>query len=77
MYLALGEWSTLLPTGFLVARGTLEHCQNRTWILDTRLSLSLAVYSETFSYPFLFFMQVHNPPCKQGVWAFPLSLAAT
>ena len=73
----LGGWSLLLPTGFLVSRGTLDPA-GWTRISPTGLSPSLAGFPKTIR--LYLFNTVRSPqPQKINllVWPSPISLAAT
>ena len=77
MYLALEHGHPRFPQELAVSRGTQELLE-RFLVLSTRLSLSLAPYSEGFDYqPPSHIGALQPPSIKLRVWAFPLSLAAT
>ena len=73
----LGWWSTLLPTGFLVSRGTLDSaCQSSP--SGTGLSPFTAGLPMPFSWIPLIMMAVRNPEeLSPSVWPPPRSLATT
>ena len=57
---SLGWWSTLLPTRFLVSRGTLDPCPLDA-LSGTRVSLSLPQFPICFPLRVFLFLQVRNP----------------
>ena len=73
----LGGWSPLLPTGFLVSRGTLDSagCLN---ISPTGLSPPMAGFPKTVR---LYLLNTFRGPQPRritpAVWPLPISLAAT
>ena len=73
----LGWWSTLLPTGFLVPRGTLD--PSHSVILSrTRVSLSSPRFPKRFRWDDFRFRRSSTPGVRRlPVWARPVSLAAT
>ena len=73
---SLTEWSPLLPTRFLVSRGTLDSASGLS-ISDTRLSLPLAGLPIPFSYLFTPLLQSLPQQISLLVWALSISLAAT
>ena len=73
---SLTEWSPLLPTRFLVSRGTLDSASGLS-ISDTRLSLPLAGLPIPFSYLVTPLLQSAPQKISLLVWALSISLAAT
>ncbi len=74
---SLGWWSTLLPTRFLVARGTLDPCPLDA-LSGTRVSLSLPQFPICFPLRVFLFCRSATPAARRLlVWALPVSLAAT
>ena len=71
---SLGGWLPRIPS--TLGRGT-QVLPGVLWISPTRLSLSLAEHSRSFGYPLYSRLGALQPPARGGVWAFPLSLAAT
>ena len=73
----LGCWSTLLPTGFLVPRGTLD--PSHSVILSrTRVSLSSPRFPKRFRWDDFRLWRSATPGTRRSpVWARPFSLAAT
>ena len=73
----LGWWSTPLPTGFLVPRGTLD--PSRSAVLSrTRVSLSSPRFPKRFRWDGFRFWRSATPETRRfPVWARPFSLAAT
>ena len=73
----LGWWSTLLPTGFLVPRGTLDPDPLDS-LSGTRVSLSSPSLPRLFPWRFFAFCRSATPRTRRSsVWARPFSLAAT
>ena len=73
----LGWWSTLLPTGFLVPRGTLDTGPLKS-LSGTRVSLSSPHFPKCFPWRFFAFCRSATPMTRRSsVWARPFSLAAT
>ena len=73
----LGWWSTLLPTGFLVPRGTLDPDPLDS-LSGTRVSLSPPSLPRLFPWRFFAFCRSATPRTRRSsVWARPFSLAAT
>ena len=73
----LGWWSTLLPTGFLVPRGTLGHSPLDS-LSRTRVSLSSPHFPKCFRWVVFGFRRPATPKVRRlSVWARPISLAAT
>ena len=73
----LGWWSTLLPTGFLVPRGTLDPDPLKS-LSGTRVSLSSPHFPKCFPWRFFAFCRSATPGLRRVlVWARPVSLAAT
>ena len=73
----LGWWSTLLPTGFLVPRGTLDPDPLES-LSGTRVSLSSPSLPRLFPWRFFAFCRSATPRTRRSsVWARPFSLAAT
>ena len=74
---SLGWWSTLLPTGFHVSRGTLD-TGLLTYISLTGLLPSMATLSNVFNYISFALRQSTTPQNRSFmVWALSLSLATT
>ena len=74
---SLGWWSTLLPTRFLVSRGTLDPCPLDA-LSGTRVSLSLPQFPICFPLRVFLFCRSATPIARGLlVWALPVSLAAT
>ena len=70
---SLTGWSPLLPTRFLVSRGTLDTAMS-VRISDTRLSRSFAGLPRPFSYPYWINYAVLTPKCKHlGLGSFPFA----
>ena len=70
---SLTEWSPLIPTRFLVSRGTLDTARS-TWISNTRLSRFLAGLPRPFFYPRWINFAVLTPKCKHlGLGSFPFA----
>ena len=73
----LGWWSTLLPTGFLVPRGTLDSpplaVLSRTGVSPSPPHLPRCFRWDGFRFPGSATPEARRPP----VWARPFSLAAT
>ena len=73
----LGGWSPLLPTRFLVSRGTLDSSPLAR-ISSTGVSPSVLDLPRSFDYPVSAFRWSSTPDDRsRPVWALPLSLAAT
>ena len=73
----LGWWSTLLPTGFLVPRGTLDPDPLDS-LSGTRVSLSSPHFPKCFRWDAFRFPGSSTPGARgPPVWARPFSLAAT
>ena len=73
----LGWWSTLLPTGVLVPRGTLDPDPLES-LSGTRVSLSSPHFPKCFPWRFFAFCRSATPRTRRSsVWARPFSLAAT
>ena len=74
---SLGWWSTLLPTGFLVPRGTLDSppfaVLSRTGVSPSSPHLPRCFRWDGFRFPGSATPEARRPP----VWARPFSLAAT
>ena len=75
---SLGQWSALLPTGFLVSRGT-QDPDSPLPLSPTGLSPSLADLSSVFQLASSLSCRSYNPSTAVAVlvWAAPLSLATT
>ena len=70
---SLTEWSPLIPTRFLVSRGTLDSAM-LVLISDTRLSRSFAGLPRPFSYQFQINYAVLTPKNKfLGLGSFPFA----
>ena len=73
----LGWWSTLLPTRFLVSRGTLD-TGPLDFLSPTRVSLSAPLLPRSFGLKGFDFCRSSTPDVRRcPVWALPCSLAAT
>ena len=73
----LGWWSTLLPTGFLVPRGTLDPDPLDS-LSGTRVSLSSPSLPRLFPWKYSALRRSATPGARRlPVWALPVSLAAT
>ena len=73
----LGWWSTLLPTRFLVSRGTLD-TGPLDFLSPTRVSLSAPLLPRSFGLDVFDFCRSSTPDVRRcPVWALPCSLAAT
>ena len=73
----LGWWSTPLPTGFLVPRGTLGSGPLKS-LSGTGVSLSSPHFPKCFPWRFFAFCRPATPGTRGSpVWARPFSLAAT
>ena len=73
----LGWWSTLLPTGFLVPRGTLDSSHSVV-LSRTRVSLSSPRFPKRFRWDDFRLWRSATPRTRRSsVWARPFSLAAT
>ena len=73
----LGWWSTLLPTRFLVSRGTLD-TGPLDFLSPTRVSLSAPLLPRSFGLEVFDFCRSSTPVVRRRpVWALPRSLAAT
>ena len=73
----LGWWSTLLPTRFLVSRGTLD-AGPLDFLSPTRVSLSAPLLPRSFGLEVFDFCRSSTPDVRRcPVWALPCSLAAT
>ena len=73
----LGWWSTLLPTRFLVSRGTLD-TSPLAFLSPTRVSLSAPLLPRSFGLKGFDFCRSSTPDVRRcPVWALPCSLAAT
>ena len=74
---SLGWWSTLLPTRFLVSRGTLDTGPLKS-LSGTRVSLSVPSLPRLFPWRFFALCRSATPGARRlPVWALPVSLAAT
>ena len=73
----LGWWSTLLPTGFLVPRGTLDPSHSAI-LSRTGVSPSSPHFPKCFRWDGFGFWRPATPRTRRSpVWARPVSLAAT
>ena len=73
----LGWWSTLLPTRFLVSRGTLD-TGPLAFLSPTRVSLSVPLLPRSFGLKGFDLCRSSTPDVRRcPVWALPCSLAAT
>ena len=74
---SLTRWSSLIPTGFLVSRRTLDTPSLWT-VSSTGLLPSLALFPVVFDYRSLWIMESATPRILLlMVWALPISLATT
>ena len=73
---SLGGWAPLLQTGFHVSGPTLVLPLSLP-VSPTGVSPSMLHLSRVLRLPSMFLWTVHNPICKQMVWALSRSLAAT
>ena len=73
---SLGRWSSQLPTGFHVSRGTLEHNLNLNNFTYRTFTFCGRPF-QTFWLLFSFVCVMSATPAQVLVWAYPPSLAAT
>jgi hypothetical protein len=73
---SLGGWAPLLQTGFHVSGPTLVLPLSLP-VSPTGVSPSMLHLSRVLRLPSMLLWTVHNPICKQMVWALSRSLAAT
>ena len=79
---SLGEWSPLLPTGFLGSRGTQAHGRRGRVLRYWAITMSRGPFQDPLrNVPFCqtSVCRAYNPtaPCGTLVWAGPRSLATT
>ena len=73
----LGGWSPLLPTGFLVSRGTPDPSHNRPAFVYRHLTFSVAPSHALRLASCLSWMSTTPEVLLPPVWPLPLSLATT